>query len=190
MNNNYLTRFSVIESKLQQLQTSTFGKIWIMTIWGGLRRGQRTFRLNFCSLDEKCWFLDLCDTGSCSPVSQSEVRGLNPVWSQRQSFRNCRIVETSTATIFFAFYPLSRNYNFRFSCSHYSAWYLFCIMILYKVSYNADFSTENSNIVEVEHVCVLLYPFESVYVNSETLESNGCDLNRLRASQHMHSHDK
>ena len=33
-------------------------------------------------------------------------------------------------------------------------------MILYKVSYNADFSTENSNIVEVERVCVLLYPFE------------------------------
>ena len=35
-------------------------------------------------------------------------------------------------------------------------------MILYKASYNADFSTENSNIVEVERVCVLLYPLESV----------------------------
>ena len=160
MNNNYLTRFTVIESKLQQLQTSTLGKIWIMTILAGLRRGQRSFRLNFCSLDEKCWFLDLCDTGGCSPVSQSEVRGSNPVWSQRQSFRNCRIVETSTATIFFAFYPSSRNSNFRFSCRHYSPWYLFCI--LYKESYDADFPTENSNIVEVEHVCVLLYPFESV----------------------------
>ena len=133
-----------------------------MTIWGGLRRGQRSFRLNFCILDEKCCFLDLCDTGSCSPVSQSEAEGFESGVKPRGSLSSTAEFETSAATICFAFYPSSGNSTFRFSCSHYSARYLFCIMILYKASYNADFSTENSNIVEVERVCVLLYPFERV----------------------------
>ena len=163
MNNNYLTRFSGIKSKLQQLQTSPFSKIWVMTIWGGLRRGQRSFRLNFCSLDEKCCFLDLCHTGSCPPVSVVWGLGFQSGVKPRGSLSATAEFETSTATVFFAFYPSFRNSNFRFSCSHYSAWYLFCmILILYKASYNADFSTENSNIVEVERVCVLLYPFERV----------------------------
>ena len=39
-------------------------------------------------------------------------------------------------------------------------------MILYKASYNVDFSTENSNIVEDERVCVLLYPLKGFVVNT------------------------
>lgn len=162
MNNNYLTRFSGIKSKLQQLQTSPFSKIWVMTIWGGLRRGQRSFRLNFCSLDEKCCCLDLCHTGSCSPVSQSEVWGSNPVWSREAVFpqlQNSRLqllrfsllFILHTAILTFDFHVVIIQLDICF------VWYF-----IRRLIYNADFSTENSNIVEVERVCVLLYPFERV----------------------------
>ena len=57
--------------------------------------------------------------------------------------------------------------------------------------YNVDFSTENSHIVEVERVFVLLNftHLRGVVVNSYVLESSGYDLNRICAAMPC-SHDK